>query len=302
MHLERIALQTGGELVAYVADAQIGYGVYRDKPAMIICPGGAYLVLSTRESEPIALEFLVRGFSCFVLRYATGVDREHPDRPINDQVPYPTQVLELMEALHVVREHASTWHIDAQRLYVTGFSAGGHVAATLATRWNDAELLAHLPFAPNQDGLKPTGVLLGYPMLCCNDEAFFQRHETAPDVIRQTRAMYRVLFWTSCPSVEEQATIDVRRYVSSDAAPLFIWNCVDDPVVDPWPASDLVRALADEGVSCEWHLMSRGGHGRPLSNGLTLREDERCDPGLAGWVDSAMSWMETIEGACDAYE
>ncbi|MBM6908336.1 MULTISPECIES: alpha/beta hydrolase [Collinsella] len=294
MLCERISLQTGGELITYVQDSEIGHGSYREKPALIICPGGAYLILATREGEPVAVEFMAHGFQCFVLRYTTGIDRVHPERPFNDRTPYPAQVLQLMEALHVVRMHAAAWHVDPKQVYTMGFSAGGHVCATEGARYADPALLRQLPFAVEGDELKPTGVLLGYPMLRANDEAW----PASQDARDNTHAMYRALLGTAHPTSDQVRALEVRSYVTPDAAPTFIWGAVDDEVVDWHGALAYVRALADAGVSCEYHLFSRGGHGQPLDNVLTLKDNERRDGGLTLWIELALRWLAALrEGA-----
>lgn len=288
----QILLSGGAMLETFVQDSQIRHGVATPKPAMIICPGGAYLVLATRESEPVAVEFMARGFQCFVLRYSVGIDRDDPDRPLNLHIPYPTQVLQLMEAVHAVRERADEWHVDASRLYVMGFSAGGHVAASLATRWNDPELLARLPFDAKPEDVRPTAAILGFPMLRLNDEAFDARYDERS--MQQMRTLNLVLLGSLGPSPERAATVDTVRYAGPQTVPTFLWNCADDTLVDCRAALEYARALVDAGVSCEYHLFSRGGHGQPLFNVLTTAEDEREDAAIATWPDFAVAWLESL--------
>lgn len=107
------------------------------RPAVLIFPGGGYMMCSDREAEPIALAYLSEGYNTFVLRYTVG-----PLEPIKKAYD---DACETMTYLH---EHAKELHIDKTKIVVAGFSAGGHLAAWLA-----AEGL-----------IKPAAVILGYPV------------------------------------------------------------------------------------------------------------------------------------------
>lgn len=87
------------------------------RPAVVICPGGAYNRTSDREAEPVALRFLAQGYHAFVLRYS--VQRRFP-QPMHD----------LAKAISIVRAKADDWLVDPDQIAVCGFSAGGHLAAS----------------------------------------------------------------------------------------------------------------------------------------------------------------------------
>ena len=104
------------------------------RPAVIIAPGGAYLMLSQRESDPVAAAFLRRGFNVFVLRYS-----------LRGHAAYPHPAVDAAQAVRWVRANADELCIDRERVSLLGFSAGGHVAALLGTHWHRDDLAAAGP-------------------------------------------------------------------------------------------------------------------------------------------------------------
>ncbi len=92
------------------------------RPAVLILPGGGYSMCSDREAEVVAYPYLQAGYHAFVLRYSVADNRTWPN-PLNDYE----------QAMELIRGKADEWHIDANRVAVIGFSAGGHLAACAAT-------------------------------------------------------------------------------------------------------------------------------------------------------------------------
>lgn len=113
------------------------------RPAVLVLPGGAYKYTSDREAEPIALKYLAEGYHAFVLRYTVGEDHSFHDALHDAQA-----------AISYIREHADDWCIDAEKIAVIGFSAGGHLAASLATMSDKKQ--------------RPNALLLGYPCILSN--------------------------------------------------------------------------------------------------------------------------------------
>ena len=94
----------------------------RRRPAVIICPGGGYEYQSDRESEPIALEFLKRGYQAFILEYAVLEENE-----TKGLLPYPQ--MDLAKAVAYVKEHQEVWNVDGEQITILGCSAGGNLCA-----------------------------------------------------------------------------------------------------------------------------------------------------------------------------
>ena len=122
----------------------------RVRPSVLVIPGGGYEMTSDREAEPIAMQFLAAGFNAFVLRYS-----------VKPSV-FPVALLEAADAMKMIREHAAEWHVDPEAIAVIGFSAGGHLAANLATSASDDVLAAH---GYDPDAVRPNGLMLAYPVI-----------------------------------------------------------------------------------------------------------------------------------------
>ncbi|WP_054023842.1 alpha/beta hydrolase [Bacillus sp. FJAT-28004] len=125
-------------LTAYLLDPSLEMRNADVRPAVLICPGGAYYFCSDREAEPIAMSYLAEGYHAFVLRYSLFENAAFP-RPLNDAE----------EALELIRKHSEEWGVDPDKIAVCGFSAGGHLAASLGTMGSS----------------RPNALILGYPCI-----------------------------------------------------------------------------------------------------------------------------------------
>lgn len=162
---QKVYLSSGAYFETYIMDSEINYREYRKRPAIIVAPGGAYAIHATKESEPVALQFLQMGYQTFVLKYSVGSDRAHPEKGILKGAKYPLQVQEMLETIHIVKQNAEQWNIDANQVFLMGFSAGGHVCASCGVRWDDSKIVEKLNFVPIGNELKVKGIVLGYPFL-----------------------------------------------------------------------------------------------------------------------------------------
>ena len=99
------------------------------RPAVVICPGGAYEFCSVREADAPASAFLNMGLQVFILLYSCG-EAAGGKQPLT----------EAAQSVRLVRERADEWWIDPQKILICGFSAGGHLAASLGVHWDDPAL------------------------------------------------------------------------------------------------------------------------------------------------------------------
>ena len=96
----------------------------KNRPLILICPGGGYEFTSDREADPLATQFLAMGYQVAILRYSVA------------PAEYPVALLEAFTAIKMIRENADEWCVEAEKLFVLGCSAGGHLAASVGMFWN----------------------------------------------------------------------------------------------------------------------------------------------------------------------
>lgn len=275
-------------LEVYALDSEISYGVNRKWPAIIICPGGGYLISATKEGEGVATQFLNHGFSCFVLRYSTFLNNRESlinDEPdINQNGYYPNQILELMETMHLLKENAEEWNIDVDNIFTLGFSAGGHIVGTLATRWDDSYFKEKLGFIPDAKELQPKGSILAYPML-------------TGDIVgesKNSKLMELCLYGHHHPTDEEKDKLTLINYVSPTTSPMFIWHTRDDEVCDAKLTTEFISELQKNDIQCEYHLFSHGKHGLASSNKYYAKNKNDINKNVTLWLPLAINWLEQI--------
>ena len=109
-------------LYTYILDGSAEIAI-KDRPMVIVCPGGAYAITSDREAEIVAMQFLAMGYHAAVLRYSVA------------PAVFPTANLELGKAILTLRNKADEWNIDKNKIVALGFSAGGHMVASYCMFW-----------------------------------------------------------------------------------------------------------------------------------------------------------------------
>lgn len=267
--------KTGARLEGWAIDPHVSTDEVRARPAMIVAPGGGYLNLAHREAEPVAARWLGMGYQVFILRYSVLL--EAPGQGVepkpNLDARYPVQVGEAARAVTYVREHADELGVDPERVFIMGFSAGAHVAVSLAERWRD--------FGETS---RPRGVIGCYPML---------RALEWGDVALQEFSALAVC-GTKRPSDEQRAEVDLVERANASMPPLFLWHTSEDGLV---PATDTARLAAramELGVPCELHIYREGHHGSGLCDHTTSANGEHVNPHNASWANLADEWARAL--------
>lgn len=272
VHYEKAGLSEEGcraELQCYAADISEEIGPKR-KPAVLICPGGGYDYISDREGEPIAFALLAKGIQCFVLKYTV-------------QRAFPVNLLEAASAVAYIRKHAAEFDIDPDKIFCMGFSAGGHLAASLAVHWNRTFVKDTLGFTEEH---KPNGSLLCYPVISASDT-----HQGSVDNLCRDNFSegFRKTF-----SIEKEAFTDLislEKSVDKDTPRTFLWHCADDGCV---PASNSLRYAASLnalGIPYELHVYPEGGHGLALANEVTANTAVQIQKDCEDWIRLAVNWI-----------
>ena len=268
MRNEQIKIQVEGSgkdvcLETYILGDVMDGARNRKTPLVLICPGGGYAMTSNREAEPIALQFNSMGYQAAVLRYSCA------------PAVYPTALCEVAQSVKLIREHAEDWNVDAEKIIVMGFSAGGHLAASYGVFWNESWLTEKMQC--DKQLLKPNGLVLCYPVISSKEEIAHQ------DSIKN-------LLGESYPEMKEQVSLEDK--VGKHTPKTFLWHTFTDPVVPFWNSFRFAEALGKAGVPMEYHLYPQGGHGLSLANEQTANEEGKgVEKVFQSWVPLLRSWM-----------
>jgi acetyl esterase/lipase len=230
--------------------------------AVVICPGGGYSAIAyLHEGDAVAAEFLKAGVAAFVLKYRVPDDKTMPDKSIG-----PLQ--DAQRAIKLVRQNATVWDIDPDKVGILGFSAGGHLASTAGTHYQKS-----LIENPEKINLRPDFMILVYPVISFADSI---GHLDS-----------RNCLLGKSPSEE------IIRYYSNEfqvnelTPPAFMVHAGDDPTVKVENSLRFYEALKRNGVPSELFIFPEGGHGFGLINPATPdRWMERCKDWMKhnGWL------------------
>ncbi len=256
-------------LVTYIRDNPIELG-NDPRPAILICPGGGYGWTSERESEPVAVQFLARGYNAFVLKYsvekmASGL------RPL----------CEAALAIKHIRDNAKEYNIDPSRVYILGFSAGGHLAASCGVYWNHDAVKSAIGDGSDTKICRPDAMVLSYPVITA----------TCPTHL----GTLHYFCGTENPSKELKDLFSLDLHVDETTPPAFIWHTENDNSVPVQNSKNFASALKKAGVKHELVLYPDGVHGLSLANHETCRDiPENAPHPASSWVNLADNWLKNL--------
>lgn len=263
------------------------------RPAVLVCPGGGYFNCSDREGEPVALQFNVRGYHAFVLRYSTYDEGKiaFPDLSgeiaPNSKTKHPAPVRDIAKAMLYIREHAEEWQVDTERIAICGFSAGGHNSAMYGVYWNKPLLTDY--FGVDAQALKPAALILGYPL---TDYVFMKQLEKNPMDERFFAHSNIAFFGESAPSEEVLVNASPARLVSKDTPPTFLWATAGDNMVPVQHSLRMAHALADHKVPFEIHIFEEGDHGLSTATQASAVSRTQLQADAAQWTMLVGKWLD----------
>lgn len=204
--------------------------------AVIICPGGGYgVVVYQAEGIKTAKEFAKNGIAAFVLKYRLPNDSTMIDKKIG-----PLQ--DAQQAIKIVRENASKWGIDINKVGIMGFSAGGHLASTATTHFDKAVIENN-----SNTNMRPDFQILVYPVISMLDSL--------------THLDSRKNLLGSNPSKEIIDEFSNELQVNGNTPPAYITHAGDDKVVDVDNSIIYFEQLRHHNIPTELHIYPKGNHG-----------------------------------------
>lgn len=233
------------------------------RPAVVVLPGGAYTQLSDYEGEPVAELFLAAGFQAFVLHYS-----------LDENARFPRPLQEVSMSLQHIRDNAEAYHVDPEKIFLVGFSAGGHLAASFGTMWRRDEAKAD-PTMPTEYN-RPAGMILSYTPTELDPEKIFSEFV---DRIAGKNA-----------SLAERKKYSPAEQVDEYTVPAYIWHTGDDSLVPIHHALAMAERLSAYQIPYEMHIFPHGTHGL----GMACTEDRVPKSEVAGWCEEAVAWAKRI--------
>jgi len=244
--------------------------------AVIICPGGSYYWLDKKnESNNVAKWLNSNGISAFILQYRTagyGYFITHRHLGKRDH-HYPEMIRDAQRALYWVRTHADEYHVDPNKVGMLGFSAGGHLAMLTACYSNYD--FSSDSYSAKGVTLRPDFVAAIYPVVTMSGPYVQIRSRTA------LLGEFDNLNESMCDS------LSVEKHIPSNCPPVFLANCIDDPIVDFRNSEILDEALTKASIPHKYLQFKTGGHGFGVSDVKGTAESRL-------WKNEFISWLEAL--------
>jgi acetyl esterase/lipase len=226
------------------------------RPAIIVLPGGGYNHRAAHEGEPIARWLNEIGLSAFVLSYRVAPYR------------HPAPLLDAQRAIRTVRSCAGEHGVDPHRIGILGFSAGGHLASTAGTHFDEGNPAAADPV--ERASSRPDALILCYPVITFGE----YRHDGS-----------RTSLLGENPSPEMIDLLSNEKQVTAQTPPTFLWHTANDGAVPVENSLLFAAALSRHKVPFDLHVFVDGPHGV----GLALDR-----PALAVWTQLCAAWLKEL--------
>lgn len=223
-------------------------------PAMVVYPGGGYVNRAPHESGDIAEFYYENGFNAFVVHYRVAPNR------------HPAPLMDAQRAVKLVRLHADDWGVDPDKVFVIGFSAGGHLAGCVATM----EDICRVGDELDDVNARPNGAVLCYPVIS-SDPAI--AHLGSFDNLLGERAE------------ELREAFSVDKNVSENTCPCFLFHTMEDGSVPVQNSFRMLEALQTNNIPTEAFITQYGRHGVGLAKGMD---------GCEQWPALTLDWLRRL--------
>ena len=246
-------------LTPFLADSASNTGI-----AIVVCPGGSYSWLDMKTEGVGVAEWLQsQGINAFVLRYHVANVSAYMFgyRVLGLGNHYPKMLNDIEWALSRVYDMADSLHIDTARVGVMGFSAGGH--------------LTMMSYTHNRTDYKPHFLCPMYPVVTFSDARYVHK--------RSRRGALGV--WGQWKKTMRDS-LSIERHITPSCPPVFLVNCVDDPVVKYQNSELLDSALTANNIPHTYIQYQTGGHGFGASETKGTEESRQWKKAFQQWISS----------------
>jgi len=225
---------------------------------MVVCPGGGYGGLASHEGPDYALFLNQQGIAAFVLKYRLG---SHGYR-------HPRMLEDAQRALRLVRARAAEWKIDPKRVGIIGSSAGGHLASTAVTHFDQGKPGASDPI--DRESCRPDLGILCYPVISMGPNT----HQGSKNNLLGKD-----------PSPELVELLSNEKQVTPETPPCFLWHTVEDSAVKVENSLEFAAALQRNHVPFDLHIYQKGRHGLGL-------DDKPPFSHVHPWAHDLVFWLK----------
>ena len=261
----------GKDVVLYAFQPETPNGI-----SVIVCPGGSYHWLDRVDEGFKVGEWLsANGITAFVLLYRTAGYGEVavPVRLLFRGKRHPDMIMDAQRALQYVGEHAAQYGIDADRIGMMGFSAGGHLVMSAAC-FNATDFL-RLAGVETDVNLRPAFVAPIYPVVTMDPPYVHKRSRRG--LLGNDRIGNQAM----------RDSLSLEKHIPDNCPPVFLVNCVDDPIVQYQNSILLDWALTEKGVPHRYIQYASGGHGFGAN-------EEKGSPECREWRKEFLSWLDSL--------
>lgn len=235
----------------------------RVRPAMIVCPGGGYGMVSEREAEPVAECYFAAGYQTFILTYS-----------VQEKAKDFQPLCQLASTIAQIRKQANEWDVLSDKIAVSGFSAGGHLACSLGTLFNEEKFLKVFG---REDDIRPNAMVLSYPVITADEFAH--------------KGSIRGVSGSEVGS-EEYKWFGLDGHVDEQTPPTFLWHTAEDACVPVENSLKMATALSAVKVPYELHILPKGYHGMSVCTEDVNSKDEYN----GRWAEWSIQWLNKTFG------
>lgn len=269
---EELSLNNGLKLALFRACNHCLDKSNESRHVVIVLPGGGYEFVSYREDRKVALAFAEAGLDAVVLRYHTKYLEEvlHFNQGVGHAA-----LCDVAATIDELRTNLKLG-LANRKIVLCGFSAGGHLAATMCTRFDDNDLLYGGAW---RGSVRPDGAILCYPVISAREGL---AHETT------------FTCFTGSKEREDWLKVSCEDFVTDKTPPAFIWHTATDPDVPVGNSLAYAQAMWAKGNKAELMIFPQGGHGLSLATPeVELKNDfEGANEHIARWFGSAVDFVK----------